>query len=385
MKSDTHLMTEKQKLTALVTFCYDFSSRFFRQEELIPLISDAVEEVNSSIDEYNVVFDAIDEHDGKDHITHSIEKKIQSAAVVIFEISDQNKNVFYELGLARGADRRCVLLKEEKSDNKDLPIDVRSLNYISYDSRELGKLKRLIVERLKKELSSFSPLDAIPQETQELIWSKYAKIVTTNREFNDLLIEAFKDVKTNFYYLGTSSLVSNDRKLSEKYHNVFRGIESAHRIVYLRSLYEIWKAYRDTDLVIEYAMWLCTYYRLVRDGVFTLWTTPEVGSWRKGMSLLVLDEQLSIVLLGHNQDFNRKAIFIYEKNWANFSKQYAKELAQAHSTKKVKASKFGRYFTIQKDNTLTQIPETILDCIDGEESNLESACSQYVNNYLDDE
>lgn len=51
--------------------------------------------------------------------------------IAICDMSSRNPNVFYELGLRQAFDKKCVLIKDEKT---DYPFDVNMLRTVDYDS-----------------------------------------------------------------------------------------------------------------------------------------------------------------------------------------------------------------------------------------------------------
>ena len=74
-----------------------------------------------------------------------------SCSVVIADLSDQNPNVFYELGLAHVLGKPVILIVE---DVKDVPFDLRHVRTIVYgDSpRSWEQLSKSIVEYVRSEL-----------------------------------------------------------------------------------------------------------------------------------------------------------------------------------------------------------------------------------------
>ena len=65
-------------------------------------------------------------------IPEQITQAIRDALFVIVEISQQNDNVFYELGYAHALNKRAILLSDRE---RHLPFDVRVTRVINYDQR----------------------------------------------------------------------------------------------------------------------------------------------------------------------------------------------------------------------------------------------------------
>jgi len=80
-----------------------------------------------------------------DDIVHDINE----AKIVVAEITEQNQNVFYELGYAHALRKPTILLAEK---NKDLPFDVSGYRCLFYENSIGGKRK--VEEGLRKHLQA---------------------------------------------------------------------------------------------------------------------------------------------------------------------------------------------------------------------------------------
>lgn len=60
-------------------------------------------------------------------------RMIRDAEIIVAELTTQNANVFYELGLAHAAGKPVILLSETMD---DVPFDLRSLRVITYDRHD---------------------------------------------------------------------------------------------------------------------------------------------------------------------------------------------------------------------------------------------------------
>jgi hypothetical protein len=58
-------------------------------------------------------------------------KKIQEARLIIADISEDNPNVFYEIGLAHGMERDVWLISKKK---KKYPFDIEGIRFIEYEN-----------------------------------------------------------------------------------------------------------------------------------------------------------------------------------------------------------------------------------------------------------
>jgi hypothetical protein len=73
----------------------------------------------------------VDRDPGADVPIETIESEIRSASVCIADISDDNPNVWYELGFAGAAGKDVVLLSS--ATREKYPFDIQHLNVIRYD------------------------------------------------------------------------------------------------------------------------------------------------------------------------------------------------------------------------------------------------------------
>ena len=101
--------------------------------------------------------------DGEDKairdIYTDIAEKLVSAELVIVDISkveDNNgkeislDNVYYELGLAHGINKKVIFLTQNT--DKDIPYDLRRLEAINYDADDLDELEKKLKEKIPKAL-----------------------------------------------------------------------------------------------------------------------------------------------------------------------------------------------------------------------------------------
>jgi hypothetical protein len=77
-------------------------------------------------------------------ILQEIYKHIKNARLVVAEVSQQNSNVFYEIGFAHAIDKPVVLLAKDVSSS---PFDISGLNHIVYSS--IKDLEQKLTARLK--------------------------------------------------------------------------------------------------------------------------------------------------------------------------------------------------------------------------------------------
>ncbi len=89
-------------------------------------------------------------------ITQQIIEKLRSTDVVIADLTGQNANVMYELGLRHGTGKPCVLLCQK---NQKLPFDLADLRTIFYeiDVDEVEKASLELSKHISDAISSGVP------------------------------------------------------------------------------------------------------------------------------------------------------------------------------------------------------------------------------------
>lgn len=72
---------------------------------------------------------------------------IDRSAVVIFDCSGKNANVFYELGLAHAWGKEVIIIT---NDPADIPFDLRHIRYITYRCDQLNQLGTALSVKLRE-------------------------------------------------------------------------------------------------------------------------------------------------------------------------------------------------------------------------------------------
>lgn len=96
-----------------------------------------------------------------DRITAEIDERIRKAHVILADITENNRNVFYELGLAHANKRKVVLLMQKQDDGTalNIPFDLQDFRTHLYDFSKRGfeelrpKLASIVSEVLKGSAS----------------------------------------------------------------------------------------------------------------------------------------------------------------------------------------------------------------------------------------
>src|SRR3569832_1131428 len=86
-----------------------------------------------------------------DRIGDDIREGIKDARLVIADLTGNNPNVFYEVGLAHGRDKRVILLVQDES---IVPFDLKEIRQLTYDPNDLTPLRDRLVQYLINGIST---------------------------------------------------------------------------------------------------------------------------------------------------------------------------------------------------------------------------------------
>lgn len=94
--------------------------------------------------ELGILAERVDEQIYSEGILERIYRQIDTADIIIADMTGQNPNVFYEVGYAHAKRKLCIHLT---STAHDIPFDLKHKRHIVYD-RSITTLKNRIVEEL---------------------------------------------------------------------------------------------------------------------------------------------------------------------------------------------------------------------------------------------
>jgi hypothetical protein len=107
---------------------------------------------------------------------------IRQALLVIADLTGQNANVFYELGMAHALEKDVILLAQDVG---DVPFDLRPMNIIEYDTilplrqRLTGTLGMLMGEERLPEAEKEEPRPGVHAKVRDV---KDSTVVTAGRD-----------------------------------------------------------------------------------------------------------------------------------------------------------------------------------------------------------
>jgi nucleoside 2-deoxyribosyltransferase len=79
-------------------------------------------------------------------ITDQIWHGIRRADVVMVDVTKNNPNVFYELGLAHALGKEVIVITQNVA---KVPFDIKTLRLLSYDPRDLSRLETDLTNAFK--------------------------------------------------------------------------------------------------------------------------------------------------------------------------------------------------------------------------------------------
>ncbi|MHB1545933.1 MAG: hypothetical protein ACYCSB_02285 [bacterium] len=108
----------------------------------------------------------VDEDPKVSIIIESIEENIDNSEVVLADISEDNPNVWFELGLAIKSKKDVILICSANRGDK-FPVDVQHRKIIKYNTQsqsDFDKLKTEIKDRINLVLNKKTTLDKLPSQ-----------------------------------------------------------------------------------------------------------------------------------------------------------------------------------------------------------------------------
>lgn len=81
-------------------------------------------------------------------LSYAVTRGIESSDFVVADVSQQNPNVMYELGLAHGLKKPTILLVDRKS--RTVPSDLAGSLFVVYDSDDPESLQDTLRRRLRQ-------------------------------------------------------------------------------------------------------------------------------------------------------------------------------------------------------------------------------------------
>lgn len=148
---------------------YQFRSNFYTRAELDGAIHRATRLASEALDRdgFEIHYDSPELEPG-DQVLGQIITKIESSDICLFELSDANCNVLFELGIAHGLKRPSVILRHTGA-LAEIPSDLSGVMYLRYaDFRELQTSLPGVVLRLSQRVTPAT--DSSTELIENLVW-----------------------------------------------------------------------------------------------------------------------------------------------------------------------------------------------------------------------
>ena len=118
--------------------------------------------------------------------------------LVIADISIDNANVFYELGIRHGLRPKGTILLRFPTTGKDVPFDLKTDRYVAYDRENPAAAVDLLSKTIKDTIASMRSLEHKPDSPVFLLLPELdepdpAKLVVVPREFQEAVERAESD------------------------------------------------------------------------------------------------------------------------------------------------------------------------------------------------
>jgi len=385
-------------LAISITLCHQFESNYYNSAKIKSCIIKSAEDSESMLENINLVFEDIEEATHSSMVHENVINSIRKSHIVIFELSDVNPNVLYELGIANGLKKPIIVLRETNA-NEKLPTDLNQFIYLTYDKNKLDKFHHKLSKSIIKAYESYDELDFISDRLKLKIVDKFmsqnADIIFQKLNKNNLVkalkgkddfAYALKDIilntKTNFYYIGAMGYLASGDDWVDLYQKQFFDNKIFSRIVYLKTLKEFYDIYDDDEMLINYCIWMSINYHLLKHKMITISYSEDISIWKNGLSFVVSDEKKLLIATGSfYQENNVTGLLIENGEIAQMFKEYAKILAV--KSKRVKPKDMIKFFSF--DKKIDKFPKNIKKVLDEENfMELRSVCEEYVTDCLND-
>lgn len=174
----------------------------------------------------------VDEQIFQEGILDRIYRQIESADIIIADMSGQNPNVFYEVGYAHAKEKLCVLMTK---DANDIPFDLKHHRHIVYGESIQG-LRNSIADELawaKNEITNIRS-----SKIKVVLKSSYGNLEKTKYSARgkidfklDLLNESNQssaDIEVIYFYCGKGWQLYQDNKECSHTDSDISDFESRH-------------------------------------------------------------------------------------------------------------------------------------------------------------
>ena len=122
-----------------IILLFQFNSTFYNRNRLEKMVRDAANLAENNLSNVSIQYERIN-IDPSQSIINDIIKNIDESAFCVFELSDFNANVLFQLGYSYSKGKGVAILKNRSSDVK-IPTELSEIKFLDYDdSNSLSNL-----------------------------------------------------------------------------------------------------------------------------------------------------------------------------------------------------------------------------------------------------
>lgn len=163
--------------------------------------------IKAAADELGIVAERVDEQRFSETMLERIYRQIDSADMIIADMTGRNPNVFYEVGYAHAKDKLCTLITQSAD---DIPFDLKHHRHLVYGN-SVANLKSGLLEELswlanevekKRKVPISIELKATDAILEKSSYSAEACVTLTFDMFNRTERRS-PDIEAMYLHLGT--------------------------------------------------------------------------------------------------------------------------------------------------------------------------------------
>lgn len=190
-------MIKKRVIHIFLSYAFEPKQDAYSKEEIQKVLKDSINPINIQFKNIQIKL-SYELTEYGNIFTAELLTKIKSADIFIVDISDNNPNVFYELGYidATHKNKAIIIKSNKKATSYNVPSDISDRFYLKYDSISdiSEKITLALRERIQEILNE--PLDL--NEKRKLWFPKDVKTITVIGSKSQLETEFSKISSSNY-------------------------------------------------------------------------------------------------------------------------------------------------------------------------------------------
>jgi len=294
-------------------------------------------EIKQTCIELDIICHRADELGVSKFILEGIMEGICKSEILIIDLTTQNPNVFYEMGIVHSLrDKEAVIMIQQNDNN--FPVDIQPWSVLQYDPRNLFKFKNDLQERMKSSRKSVRRNDFIRQflrrsevkeneiklfievgyrlsddklnSLYEILTAKYDFEKSSENYLSQLLIyfaqlEDFQDgiirraaAITKIHVFSSDGLVNKFASISKKLL-----VKSQHHLIHLDDV-------ETFDVITDYCIRLINIGKLKSEAIS--WLIEYLHNYRMGRIDIVRSKIQRFLMESQDDDVNQAILSMLE-------------------------------------------------------------------------